>query len=59
MMNKLWKCLLESKVVYIGLLKSANTPQLIVEVVEGVDIVLKIPATQPQLIEDFMDVCQV
>ena len=45
--KKVWKCIQERKLVVIGLLRSANITQLIVEFVKVVDISLKIPATPP------------
>ena len=43
----------------IGLLRPANFPQLIVEVVKVVYIGIKIPDTLPQVIADVLDVGQV
>ena len=54
--KKVWKCLWEKKVVYIGLLRPATVTQVITEVVKVVGIDLKIPATLPQLITKVVEV---
>ena len=54
-----WKCLWESKVVGIGILRPYTIPQVIVEVVKIVDIYLKRPATLPQVIAEVLDIGQV
>ena len=57
--KKLLMCIWKRKVVYIGLLRPANLPQVTVEVAEVVDICFKRPATLLQVIAEFVDIGQV
>ena len=57
--NTVWKCLQESKLLDIGLLRPSIPTQLIAEVVEVVGVGLKRPANLPQVIAEVMNLGQV
>ena len=56
--KKVWKCLLERKVVDIVLLKPDTINQLMLEGTKVVDIGIKIPATSPLVISEVVEVGQ-